>query len=55
MDKAKAEIRRGAKTNGVEISEDLLDRIQPPAKEEGEKEDENEQGGNSIDFNNRPK
>ena len=43
MDKAKAEIRRGAKTNGVEISEDLLDRIQPPAKEEEDKKDENAQ------------
>ena len=40
MDKAKAEIRRGAKTNGVEIPEDLLDRIQPPVKE---KKDENAQ------------
>ena len=38
MEKAKAEIRRGAKTNGVEISEDLLDRIQAPAKEEKKEE-----------------
>ena len=43
MDKAKAEIRRGAKTNGVEISEDLLDRIQPPAKGEEKEKDENAQ------------
>ena len=38
MEKAKAEIRRGAKTNGVEISEDLLERIQAPVKEEEKKD-----------------
>ena len=38
LDKAKAEIRRGAKTNGVEISEDLLDRVQAPAKEKKKEE-----------------
>ena len=38
MEKAKAEIRRGAKTNGVEISEDLLDRVQAPVKEDKKEE-----------------